>query len=163
MKKIFYVFKGVIRRRAVVKVLTGLILLPFFSCNSKKIPEGMLTQEQMVPILLDVYIGESRVNEFKVKRDSAMILFHAYEQKIFEKYEISDSVYRMSVAYYYDHPDELESIYETLLDSLNLMEKRLEEKNKEKEEEEIKEKEGEDNEEKRQAKEIELLKKKLDA
>lgn len=108
----------------------GMMLMAagFFSCDSGKTPEGILKQHEMVPILLEVYLAEGQINELRIKRDSAMMMFEVYEQKIFEKYHVSDSTYKASLVYYYDHPDQLESIYETVLDSLNLMEKKLEEK-----------------------------------
>ncbi|MCG8391228.1 MAG: DUF4296 domain-containing protein [Cytophagales bacterium] len=113
------------------------------ACSSKEAPVGVLTPEQMIPIFLDVYLAEGKVNEMRVKRDSSLALFEVYEQYIFEKHNVADSTYRLSMSYYYDHPDQLEMIYETVLDSLNLLEKRLEEKEKE----ELKNGDGEDEEE----------------
>ncbi len=110
-----------------------LLITMFMACSSEGVPEGVLTQDQMVPIFLDVYLAEGKVNNLKVKRDSSLALFEIYEQLIFEKHNVSDSIYRLSMSYYYDHPDQLEMIYETVLDSLNLLEKRLEEKKEEEE------------------------------
>ena len=96
-------------------------------CSSDDLPEGVLKEKEMVPILLDVYLAEGKVNELRVKRDSALILFEVYETKILEKYDLTDSAYTQSISYYYEHPIKLERIYETVLDSLNLLEKRLDE------------------------------------
>ncbi len=114
-------------------IVVSLAFLTLFSCSKDDSREGVLTQEQMVPIFLDIYIAEGKVNELHVKRDSALRIFEAYEQHIFDEHGISDSVYTHSLQYYYDHPDELEKIYETVLDSLNLMEKRLDESKEEEE------------------------------
>lgn len=130
MNKIFFTLKGVLNRSAVGCLVMLHVFPALWSCSSEKEAGNILKQDQMVSVLLEVYLAESRVNEFRVKRDSSMAIFQVYEQKIFEKFKISDSVYRASLAYYYDHPDELESIYETLLDSLNLMEKKIQEKKK---------------------------------
>lgn len=110
-----------------------MLIMMFMACSSEDVPEGVLTRDQMVPIFLDVYLAEGKVNNLKVKRDSSLALFEIYEQLIFEKHNVSDSIYRLSMSYYYDHPDQLEMIYETVLDSLNLLEKRLEEKKEEEE------------------------------
>ena len=96
-------------------------------CGDEGVPEGILSEQEMIPIILDVYLAEGKVNELRVKRDSALAIFEVYETKILEKYDLTDSVYSNSLRYYYDHPLKLESIYETVLDSLNLMEKRLDE------------------------------------
>lgn len=96
-------------------------------------PKDVLTKEEMVPLLLDIYIGESKVNNLRLSRDSSMALFAVYEEELFKKYEVTDSTYRRSMTYYYNHPDKLEAIYGIVLDSLNLREQRLKE-NREKEE-----------------------------
>ena len=120
---------GYTRRGLQASMLLVVVLLG--ACSSKEVPKEILTPGQMVPIFLDVYLAEGKVNDLKIKRDSSMALFEVYEQYIFEKHNVADSIYRQSMSYYYDHPDQLEMIYETVLDSLNLLEKRLEEKEKE--------------------------------
>lgn len=97
------------------------------SCGGEELPEGILSEKDMISIMLDIYLAEGKVNELRVKRDSALVIFDEYERMILGKYELTDSVYTNSLRYYYDHPLKLESIYETVLDSLNLMEKRLDE------------------------------------
>ncbi|MEM8565890.1 MAG: DUF4296 domain-containing protein [Bacteroidota bacterium] len=112
------------------KIKAIIIFLALFgvsSCGGEEVPEGILSEDEMVPIFLDVYLAEGKVNELRVKRDSALIIFEEYETRILDKYELTDSVYTNSLRYYYAHPLKLESIYETVLDSLNLMEKRLDE------------------------------------
>ncbi|MEM9857231.1 MAG: DUF4296 domain-containing protein [Bacteroidota bacterium] len=103
------------------------------SCGDDDLPEDILKENEMVQILLDMYIAEGKVSELKVKRDSALIIFDVYEDKILDTYALTDSIYTNSLRYYYDHPLKLESIYETVLDSLTLLEKRLDELKKENE------------------------------
>ena len=115
-----------------LKQIQRLLLVSFIAtyvsgCYGEEVPEGILSEEDMIPIMLDIYLAEGKVNELRVKRDSALAIFDVYEIKILEKYELTDSVYTNSLRYYYDNPLKLESIYETVLDSLNLMEKRLDE------------------------------------
>ncbi|MEO1099797.1 MAG: DUF4296 domain-containing protein, partial [Bacteroidota bacterium] len=112
-----------------LKQIQRLLLVSFIAtyvsgCDGEEVPEGILSEEDMIPIMLDIYLAEGKVNELRVKRDSALAIFDVYEIKILEKYELTDSVYTNSLRYYYDNPLKLESIYETVLDSLNLMEKR---------------------------------------
>lgn len=102
-------------------------LLMWVSCGGEEVPEGILSEDEMVPILLEVYVAEGKVNELRVKRDSALVVFEEYETRILDKYALTDSLYTNSLRYYFEHPLKLESIYETVLDSLNLMEKRLDE------------------------------------
>ena len=115
-----------------LKQIQRLLLVSFIAtyvsgCDGEEVPEGILSEEDMIPIMLDIYLAEGKVNELRVKRDTAKAILEEYEKKIHEKYELTDSVYTNSLRYYYDNPLKLESIYETVLDSLNLMEKRLDE------------------------------------
>ncbi|ELR71815.1 hypothetical protein C900_02190 [Fulvivirga imtechensis AK7] len=85
----------------------------------------------MVSFLIDVYIAEGKVQNLRVPRDSAIAIFDVYEQKLLEKHGINKDTYVKSMSYYYDHPQKLELIYETVLDSLNLKEQQLREKKEE--------------------------------
>lgn len=110
--------------RIIVVILISALL---WSCNSNEKPEGILSKEEMVPILIDVYVSEGRLSAMNVKRDSALKVFEAVENLIFEKYNTNDSIYRASMVYYYDRPKEMELIYEVVMDSLGLREQKLDE------------------------------------
>lgn len=112
----------------IIVMIGGLLI---FGCKNNKLPEEVLTHEEMVPLILDIYIAEGRLTELRVKRDSSEQIFEVYEEKIFEKHGIDKETYKKSMTYYYDHPQGLEKIYETVLDSLNLWETRLKEAEKE--------------------------------
>lgn len=109
-------------------------VLLLLGCSKEgKVPDGVLTKDKMVPLLIDIYIGESRVNHLRLSRDSSMAIFDVYEEELFKQHEVTDSVYRRSMTYYYDHPKKLEEIYGIVLDSLNLREQQLKEKREKKE------------------------------
>ena len=97
------------------------------ACNKpvEKKPDYILSQEQMVQALAEVYIAEQKVNGLAVDSDSAWLVFGTMEKKIFENLNVPDSVFRASVDYYMDHPKEMEMIYAVLVDSLQLREQRV--------------------------------------
>jgi len=95
-------------------------------CENER-PEGVLSEGQMSQILLDVYLGEGKVSGLNVKRDSSLALYEVYEKKIFEKHQVDREQYKKSLSYYYDHPEILEKIYESVLDSLNIKDQHLKE------------------------------------
>jgi len=97
-----------------------------FSCDKKEhVPDGILTKDQMVNVLSELYITEQKVTGLAVKRDSLSQIFAALKGKAFEKTGVTDSVFRQSLSYYMDRPQTLEVIYTALIDSLNLREQRL--------------------------------------
>lgn len=111
-------------------VLLVLVSCCLWSCDSNERPQGILSEKEMVPMLIDVYISEGRVSSLSLKRDSSLKVFEDLEVKLFEKYNTTDSIYRASMIYYYDRPKQMEKIYEVVLDSLNLREQRLKDEEK---------------------------------
>ena len=96
------------------------------SCSSKQqVPEGILTHDQMVAVMSELYITEQKISKLGIKRDSLEQIAEVMNDKAFAKVGIPDSVFRKSLNFYMDHPRELELIYTSLVDSLNLREQRI--------------------------------------
>lgn len=94
------------------------------SCGEDKRPEGILSQKQMVQVLMEVYVAEDKVSRMGVNMDSAQKVIKIFKQKAFERTGVSDTVFKRSFNYYMDRPKEMELIYTALVDSLNLREQR---------------------------------------
>lgn len=106
-------------------MVVGLVFMTLFSCKEKEKPQDILPPAEMVKILGDLYITEEMVNKLGVDRDSSTKAFDYLDNKIFEKYGTADTLFKRSLNYYLERPDEIEKIYSTLIDSLNLREQRL--------------------------------------
>jgi len=76
--------------------------------------------EQVAVFLKDLYLLEQKVKDLKIGDDSAKVVFAYYEQKLFEKHGMEDSLYRESFTYYMDDIRGLTKIYEIIADSLSL-------------------------------------------
>jgi hypothetical protein len=100
------------------------IILGLSCCNKKSAPEGILSQDEMVAVMSELYIAEQKISTLGVKRDSLSQIFGVMKEKVFAKAGVTDSVFRKSLNYYMDHPREMEVIYTSLVDSLNLREQR---------------------------------------
>ena len=109
----------------IIALMASAIII--FSCGKpeEKKPDYVLSQEEMVKVLAEVYIGEQKIDRLSLHPDSARIVFGTLEKKIFENLNVPDSVFRASVDYYMDHPREMEMIYGVLIDSLQLREQRV--------------------------------------
>jgi hypothetical protein len=96
-----------------------------FSCGkADKKPDGLLSQEEMVKVLAEIYIAEEKVNSLALSRDSAAQVFDLVRERVFSTTGVPDSVFRRSLDYYTDRPQKLEKIYAVLIDSLQLREQR---------------------------------------
>ncbi|MEQ8577043.1 MAG: DUF4296 domain-containing protein, partial [Fulvivirga sp.] len=79
----------------------------------------------LVLLMLDIYLAEVKLSNLKIVRDTAVSIFETYEGYLFEKHNIDREQYMKSMTYYYDHTEELELIYEALLDTLTVRETKL--------------------------------------
>ena len=110
----------------VVRLCFAAVMLLFFSCQKKETtPEGILSNDQMVNVLSELYVIEQKISTLGVKRDSLNQIFDEMKSRVFEKTGVTDSVFRRSLNYYMDHPQTLEVVYTSLIDSLNLREQRM--------------------------------------
>ncbi len=102
--------------------LLMIMLLLLLRCSEGQRPEGLLDHEEMVSLMIEVYLAEARISTRGIPRDSAAKLFEPFERSLIAKRGITDSTLYASYAYYLQQPDELERILDAVMDSLNLRE-----------------------------------------
>ena len=96
----------------------GLLVILFVGCASPevKIPENILTQEQMMSIMVDIHVIEGARNGSIMLGDTNGI--EDYYAKVYEKHGITEDQFKSSFAFYSDNPTVFIPIYEEVLDSL---------------------------------------------
>ena len=75
-------------------------------------------------VLSEVYILEEKISRLNLPADSSQQIFDLLKGQVFEANGVQDSIFKKSFDYYMDHPLEMEAIYTTLVDSLQLREQR---------------------------------------
>jgi hypothetical protein len=90
------------------------------ACGGEQRPAGVLDQQQMSSLLIELYLAESRINLQNVPKDSGYKYFVPFEDSLLTQRALSDSVLSKSYQYYLDHPEEFERVYAAVVDSLNL-------------------------------------------
>ena len=76
--------------------------------------------------MTEIYLAEQKINRLGLPRDSAEREFGRFKQLVFEKIDVQDSIFKRSFNYYMDRPKDMEFIFTALVDSLSLMEQRIE-------------------------------------
>lgn len=103
------------------------VLLLVFSCKSdEEFPEGILTEREMVDLLIDIRIIEGKVSVLSVGRDSSRLLYKKLEREVFEKHKMDSLVYRKSYQYYMIHPELYLGVNNIVLDSLKIQQDLIE-------------------------------------
>jgi len=106
------------------KLLLIFLFLVWCACSSPKKQEGVLTQPQLSALLIDLYVAEARLETLPVAKDSSVRYFIPFEQKLLTSKGISDSIMNLTYSYYLSHPKELEQVYDVVIDTLMVREKR---------------------------------------
>lgn len=103
------------------KVFLFTVALIVISCGGKEeIPEDILSEAQMVDLLIDIRIAEGKVSNLTLSTDSSTILFKVLEDQIFAERKIDSSNYMASYNYYLLNPDKFLRITDIVIDSLKV-------------------------------------------
>jgi hypothetical protein len=95
--------------------------LVFLACNQSSLPKGIMDEEKMVKVLMDVHITDSYLNQV-YQRDTLLMQAHARYNYIFKKYQIDSATLTKNIKYYSLRPKLLSKMYQTIQDSLQLRE-----------------------------------------
>ncbi|MGN6645084.1 MAG: DUF4296 domain-containing protein [Cytophaga sp.] len=85
-------------------------------------PADLLSEKEMVGILIDVHITESALSLKNFNRDSSLVLYAYYKDEIFKEHHVTEQQFKDSYDYYSKHSDELNHIYEIVVDSISIKE-----------------------------------------
>lgn len=107
-------------------IIFSLLALTVLACQfGGKRTSKRLSSEQMISILIDVHILEAKISYIKERADSVNKIYNTLELEIFKSHGTDKMTYEESFAYYSADPQKLGRIYETVVDSLNVMEQQL--------------------------------------
>lgn len=108
------------------KVFLVIVLVTTLSAcvKQQEKPKTVLSEPEMVALLIDMHIAEARIANLSVRRDSSIYLFEIMEDSLYKKHGIAhDSIYLASYEYYLNNLGEMDKIYSAVVDSLSLRER----------------------------------------
>ncbi len=117
--------KGVNEMMGWAKYLFLVMALLFTQCKKEKKPEGLLERDEMVSLMVEMYLAEAKISISRISRDSAAKLFAPFEEAELTDRGLSDSTLKANYEYYLQKPKELEQILDAVIDTLNLREQRI--------------------------------------
>lgn len=88
------------------------------SCFKGEYPDNILSQDEMVSILIEVHLLEAKIQKLYLKEDSSKVLYDHYEDMLFDDLEVDRERYNNSMIYYVDNGYEMGKIYDRVVDSL---------------------------------------------
>jgi len=90
------------------------------SCSKPKpeIPKGILTQKEMVPILVDIHIAQAAKDLYHTG-DTARFSINDFLPFILSSHHIEKAVYDSSIAFYTLHPEIMQQVYDDVINELS--------------------------------------------
>jgi len=95
-------------------------MLTAWACDSSSEQGEIMPANKMINYLIDLHIAEAQIQNLRLKKDSSDYVFKIYEKHMLDKNELSDSLFIRSYNYYLKKPDQLEAIYEAVVDSISV-------------------------------------------
>ncbi len=97
-----------------------LLVFVYCSCSQPKaeIPEGILTQKEMIPILVDIHIAQA-ANGLYNAGDTALFTMNDYIPYILKIHHIERALYDSSTAFYTLHPEIMQEMYDEVISELS--------------------------------------------
>lgn len=99
-------------------MIVCLSLFLWTGCGEQEKPEGLLSEEEMVNVLIDIHITEGIASAIPVSYDSSGVLYSLMEKEVFIKHQVEDTVFKESLRYYLQFPATMDKMYAQVLDSL---------------------------------------------
>ncbi|WP_200976111.1 DUF4296 domain-containing protein [Echinicola sp. 20G] len=99
------------------------LVLGCLSCRDDKQPKYLLSEDEMVGIMVDIHMAEGLASSLPVSYDSSKKLYPMFENRVFEKHQVADTTYTKSLEYYLRDAEKMEELYARVIDSLNVKEK----------------------------------------
>ena len=95
-----------------------LCLIGLGSCSRNSPPPGILSEDEMVNVLIDIQLTEGIVSALPIAYDSSQVLYSLLEQDVFAKHAVQDSVVTKSMLFYLEDAGKMTRIYSRVIDSL---------------------------------------------
>ena len=87
-------------------------------CEDNPKQKDLLSEEEMVNVLIDIHLTEGIASSLPIPYDSSQILYSLLEKEVFVKHHVEDSVFTRSMIYYLQDPAIMDRIYARVVDSL---------------------------------------------
>lgn len=104
------------------------LIMAFSSCGTgkdsaqPKKPDYIIPKDQLVDIMVDIYIVESANNMRILDRDTTNPSYGDFFSAVMEKHDFALEDYERSLQYYALDPEEINAIYDETLERLSKME-----------------------------------------
>ncbi|MHA6248016.1 DUF4296 domain-containing protein [Pontibacter sp. CAU 1760] len=101
-----------------------LFCLCLLSCakQPEEKPDSMVPKAKMVRILADIHTAEAIIERNVPYPDTALVVFAERHANILKGYQVKEQDFKKTYRYYLRHLDEMDKLYEVVVDTLSVRE-----------------------------------------
>ena len=109
-----------ITRKQVLFFLFACTALAIISCSKPKvvIPEGVLSEKEMIPVLVDIHIAQAATSLYS-PQDSERYGMNELLPYILSIHHIEQVKYDSSISFYTRHPEIMQKMYDEVINELS--------------------------------------------
>jgi len=98
-----------------------IILMAVLALSCSNIPRGILSEEEITPILVELHLAEAIYTQRFVSENKRINFQEDLYLTILKKHKLDQKTFEASLLYYGKHPDIYKPIYDEVLNRLNEM------------------------------------------
>lgn len=104
-----------------------LLILFLLSCREEvtTIPPGTIDKETMAEVLVDLHLAQATVGARELS-DTSKVSMNMYVESILRMHDIDRDEFFKSMKFYSEHPDILETVYDSVITRLSKMQSEAE-------------------------------------
>lgn len=90
--------------------------------QSDQKPKDIIPEDKMVRILADIHTAEAIIESNVIYPDTALMTFNQEQEKIFARYNVTQSQFKNTYDYYLKNLKDMDELYEIVVDTLSMRE-----------------------------------------
>lgn len=103
-------------------VVMSLCMSALLACGKGRAPSDLISENDFVSVMVDVHLAEASVQHLRMGSDSANQLLANHYASIMSQHDITHRQFTQSFEYYREHPEQLSTIYEQVIERLSALE-----------------------------------------
>lgn len=106
-----------------ISVLSICLIFLLTNCSPEKAKlKPSVPKEKMISVLVDIHLLEARAEELKELNDTFITVKRAAYDSIFIHHDVNKDEFLKTFNWYEEHPQEMDLLYEMVVDSFSVLE-----------------------------------------
>jgi hypothetical protein len=102
------------------------LILYFFGCsNDNNVPKGLLSEDSLVRIIVDMHLADAILIDPLVQQKQFVINKTKFYNAVLKKHCLTKEEFQKNINFYSDNPDRFDKVYEKVIEELTILQGNL--------------------------------------